>query len=82
MMKYIEFYRAKAAPNRKFEIVYAVIEEKNSFCIEAFIEGGFFSEKAFIGNCGEEKAKNIAGLLAEKGVHPVHIENIISDMMF
>lgn len=81
-MKYIAFYKAKDDPKRNFCISYAVCEDNNSFIIKSFVEDGSFSEKAFIGNCGKEKAKEIAKLFAEKGVHPIHIENIISDMKF
>ena len=81
-MKYIAFYRTKYEPERHFYISYCITEYNGSFCLESFINGGIFFEKAFIGNCGEEKAEEIAKLFAKKGVHPVHIEDIISDMMF
>ena len=80
-MKYTGSYRSKADTDRNFKIFYGIIQEGNSYCIEAFVEGGLFYEKTFIGNCGIEKAKSIAKLLAKNGVHPVHIEDIISDML-
>ena len=58
-MKYIAFYKAKDDPKRNFCISYAVCEDNNSFIIKSFVEDGSFSEKAFIGNCGKEKAKEI-----------------------
>ncbi len=79
-MKYKAFFVAKSEPDRKFDIKYCVCEKDGSFYIESFVEGGIFSEKVLIGNSEEEKALKIAKLFAEKGVHPVHTEDIITDM--
>ncbi len=81
-MNYKSFFNAKDGPNRNFDIKYVICEENDSYHIEAFVEGGRFFEKAFIGNCGEEKATELVKLFAKKDVHPVHIEDIISDMRF
>ena len=80
-MKYTVFYEAKANQSRNFDIIYGVFKNEDSFGIESFIGGGDFYEKASLGNCGENEAIKIAKLFAEKTVHPVHIEDIISDMM-
>lgn len=80
-MKYIAFFKAKTEFGRNIDISYCIVEKENSFFIESFIEGGSFFEKACIGNCSEEKAEEIVKLFAEKGAHPVHIEDLISDMM-
>ncbi len=81
-MEYTAFYKAKSNPERNFEISYCVMKIDNSFCIESSVDGGTFSEISYIGNCKEEYAEKLAELFAEKGVHPVHIEDIISDMVF
>ncbi len=81
-MEYLAVYRTKADRKRNFEIGYRVFKEENSYGIESFICGGSFYEKAVIGNCCEEKAEKIVMFFAEKGVHPLHIENIILDMRF
>ena len=81
-MEYIDFYRSKTYSDKNFDIIYGVFKIEDSFGIESYICGGNFYEKAVIGNCREEKAKELAMLFAKKGVHPVHIEDIISDMMF
>jgi hypothetical protein len=81
-MEYLAVFKVKADPDRNFDISYFVFKDENSFGIESFAEGKNFSEKVIIGNCGEEKAKSVAKFLAENGVHPLHIEDIISDMRF
>ena len=81
-MEYLAFYETKAKPGRNFDIIYEVFKTEDSFVIESYIGGGVFREKASVGTCGEKEAEKIAKLLAENGVHPVHIEDIISDMMF
>ncbi len=81
-MEYIAVYKTKADRKRNFEIGYRVFKEENSYGIESFICGGSFYEKAVIGNCGKEKAKKLAAFFAKKGVHPIHIEDIISDLRF
>ena len=82
MMEYIAFYKDKTDPCRDFDIIYSVFKEENSYGIESFVCGGRFYEKTFIGNRYEEKVKQLAAFFAEKGVHPVHIEDIISDIRF
>lgn len=79
-MRYIAFYWAKTEADRNFDIKYCVYEENDSFCIESFIEGGYFSEKVSLGKCGEKTAFKIAEFFAENAVHPLHIEDIITDM--
>ena len=81
-MEYLAFYKTKTDPDRNFDICYCVFKDGNSYGIESFVCGGNFSEKVLLGNCGENRAKNLAGLFAEKAVHPIHIEDIISDMRF
>ena len=76
------FFKAKEEPERHFDITYCVCEEKGCYYIESFINGKSGIEKAFLGNCGEEKAVSVARLLAEKSVRPLHIEDIITDMRF
>ena len=82
MMEYIAFYKAKTDPCRDFDIIYSVFKEGSSYGIESFVCGGRFHEKVCIGNCKENKVKQLALFFAEKGVHPLHIEDIISDMRF
>ena len=79
-MKYLNVFEAKEEPGRNFDIIYCLCKEENSFCIESYIPGGSSFEKAFLGNCGEEKAEQITLFLAKNAVRPIHIENIISDM--
>ena len=79
-MKYKAFFKAKAEQDRNFDIKYCVCEENGSYYIESFVEGGSFSEKVFIGKCKEKAAEEIAVFFAKKGVHPVHTEDIITDM--
>ena len=81
-MEYTVFYEAKATKRRNFDIIYGVFKNEDSFGIESFIGGGDFYEKASFGFCGEKEAEKIAKIFAKKGVHPVHIEDIISDMMY
>ncbi|MBQ3236593.1 MAG: hypothetical protein IJA92_03605 [Oscillospiraceae bacterium] len=81
-MIYKAFYTAKRTAERDFDIMYRICEEKGDYYIESFICGGSFCEKAFLGRCGETKAEEFAKLLAKKAVHPVHIEDIISDRHF
>ena len=81
-MKYKTFYKSKAEPERNFEIVYCVCEDEDSFYIESYIEGGAFFQKIYIGTCCEKTAEDFARFLAEKSVHPLHIEDIISDLLF
>lgn len=66
--------------NRSVE--YRVESTENGFFIESEIDGSRFYNKVFLGNCGMEKAEKTAKFLAEKSVHPVHIEDIICDMVF
>ncbi len=79
-MKYRSVFTSKADKNRNFDIKYVLCEDNGCFFIESFIEGGTFFEKAVIENQSEDKAENIARLLAQKAVHPLHIEEVISDM--
>lgn len=79
-MKYRCFFTSKADENRNFDIKYAVCEDNGCFFIESFIEGGTFSERAVIENQKESGAESVAKLLAQKAVHPLHIEEVISDM--
>ena len=81
-MEYVAVYKAKADSNRNFDISYSIFKEGNYYGIESFVCGGRFCEKTFIGNSYEEKVKQLAAFFAEKGVHPVHIEDIISDIRF
>lgn len=81
-MEYIAFYTSKPETDRKFDIKYCVFKDGNSYGIESFVCGGSFSEKILFGNCGEKRAKNLAEIFAKKTVHPLHIEDIISDMRF
>ncbi|MBQ7873859.1 MAG: hypothetical protein IJ306_01670 [Oscillospiraceae bacterium] len=81
-MMYLSVYKAKHEPDRNYDIIYSVTEKSGSFYIEAHIEGSFVCETAALGSCGEKKANELAHLLAEKAVRPVHIEDIISDMRF
>ena len=81
-MEYIASYITKADPDRNFDISYSIFKEENSYGIESFICGGRFHEKVYVGNCNENEIKQLALFFAEKGVHPLHIENIISDMRF
>ena len=82
MMEYIEFFKAKTDFDRSFDVCYSVFKEDNSYGIESFVCGGRFYEKVCVGNHEENEVKNLALLFAEKGVHPLHIEDIISDMRF
>ncbi len=75
-------YKSTKELDRNFSIAYTVIEENGDYYLEAETEGGSFSEKACIGSCGDEKAERLAMLFAKEGVHPLHIEEIISDMRF
>ena len=81
-MEYIAFYSSKAETDRNFNIKYCVFKDGNSYGIESFICGGNFYEKASVGICGEKEALKIAEFFAENSVHPLHIEDIISDMRF
>ena len=81
-MEYVAVYKAKADSNRNFDISYSIFKEGNSYGIESFVCGGRFHEKVCIGNFKENKVKQLALFFAEKGVHPLHIEDIISDMRF
>ena len=81
-MVYKFFYKAKAEPERNFDITYAVAKEGNAYYLESFINGSGKKESSFLGNCKEEKATEIAKLLAEKAVRPLHIDDIISDFRF
>ncbi len=81
-MEYKAFFKSGQNLFRSFDVKYDVFEDCGSYYIESFVPGGNFSEIVFLGNCGEEKATETAKLFAEKGVHPLHIEDIISDMRF
>ena len=81
-MKYVAFYKAKADSDRNFDINYTVFKEESSYGIESFVCGGRFHGKVCIGNCKENEAKQLALFFAKKGVHPLHIEDIISDIRF
>ncbi len=81
-MVYEFFYKAKAEPDRNYDITYCIIKENNSYYIESSIDGSHISETASLGNCGEEKAVFLAKLMAKKSVRPLHIEDIISDLRF
>lgn len=81
-MEYKAFFKSGQNLFKNFDVKYAVFEDKGSFFIESEICGGFFREISFLGNCSEEKATETVKLFAEKGVHPLHIEDIISDMRF
>ena len=60
---------------------YRLDKTEEGFFIETEICGSSFSERVFLGNCCDEKAAEIAFLLAEKSVHPLHIEDILRDMV-
>lgn len=81
-MEYRSFFKTEIEPDLSKGVFYAVFEDSGSYYIECRISGGKYNEKIFLGSCGEEKAENIAHLLAVKKVHPLHIEDIISDMRF
>ena len=81
-MEYVAVYKTKADYNRIFDISYSIFKEGSSYGIESFVCGGRFHEKVCVGNCNENEVKQLAMFFAEKGVHPLHIENIISDMRF
>lgn len=81
-MMYKSVYKAKNEPDRNYDIIYLIKEKNGAFYIEAHIEGSSVYETAALGSCGEKKAEELAHLLAEKAVRPVHIEDIISDMHF
>ncbi len=67
--------------SKKRDICYYVMKAEDFYYIEANVAGGFFSERAAAGN-SEEKSLETARLFAEKSVHPVHIEDILSDLHF
>ena len=77
----VKFF-SKQKKNPKDISTSPVCEEKGCYYIESFINGKSGTEKAFLGNCGEEKAVSVARLLAKKSVRPLHIEDIITDMRF
>lgn len=81
-MKYLSVYKSKKEPDRDFDITYTVAEKAGTFYIESEICGSFICETAVLGNCGEQKADELAHFLSEKAVHPLHIDDIISDMRF
>ena len=81
-MKYVAFYSSKAETDRNFDISYCVFKDEISYGIESSVCGGNFSKKAYLGICGETEALKIAEIFAKNSVHPLHIENIISDMRF
>lgn len=81
-MEYIAYYNAKSETDRNFDISYCVFKDGNSYGIESFVCGGSFSEKILLGNCKEKKALELAEIFAKKAVHPLHTEDIISDMRF
>jgi hypothetical protein len=78
----IEIFKSANELGNNFSISYKVIENSGDYFIEAETEGGKYSETAFLGNCGAEKAIALGHLLAEKAVRPIHIEDIISDLRF
>ena len=81
-MEYIASYKTKANPKRNFDTIYLVFKDRNCYGIESFVCGGRFHEKAYVGNCKENEVKKLAMFFAEREVHPLHIEDIISDMRF
>lgn len=81
-MIYEAVFKAKSEPDRNFDIIYYLGKEENDYYIESGIAGKTDFETVFLGNCKIEKAEKIIKILAEKSVRPLHIENIISDMMF
>ena len=81
-MIYEGFYTAKHEPKRNYEITYCIEKDKGSYFIESYINGGKIYSPVFIGSCGYATAKRLAQFLAKNSVHPLHIEDIISDMRF
>ena len=81
-MIYEGFYKAKPEPKRKYEITYCIEKDDGSYFIEAYINGGKSYSPVFIGSCDYSKAKKLVQYLAKKSVHPLHIEDIISDLNF
>lgn len=79
---YKAVFKSASGIDRNISISYTIEEIEGDYYIESLLEGGVFHEKAFLGNCGFEKAEELALLLAKNGVHPVHIEDIISDLRF
>ncbi len=73
----IAVYKSKGG-----NISYSVTKEDGDFIIEAEILGGNRIQKSAICGCCEEKAVDTAKLLAKNEVHPIHIEDIISDFRF
>lgn len=81
-MIYEAVFKAKEENDRNFDIIYYLGKEENDYYIESRIEGKTDFETFFLGNCKTERAEKAIKTLAEKSVRPLHIEDIISDMMF
>lgn len=80
-MIYKEFFHAPCEYDRNFDIIYRLGIKEDCFFIESAIEGGLYEASVCLGSCFEDKAEEICILLAKNSVRPIHIEDIISDII-
>ena len=79
---FTEVFEAKEEPERNYDIIYRIDRIDEKYYIESEICGGKDLTKAYIGDLCERKAVRTAELLARNSVRPVHIKDIIEDILF
>ena len=80
-MIYKAFFHAPCEYDRNYDIIYRLGIKEKCFFIESAIEGGCYENSVCLGSCSEKKAEEICILLSKNSVHPMHIEDIISDII-
>ncbi len=79
---YIAGFWSKEEKEREFDIHYSILEKDSILFLECRVEGGKASVTVPLKTKSTEKAEQIAAFLAERSVHPYHIEDILSELCF
>ena len=77
---YIAGFRSKEEKERVAEIHYWVCRDAFGLSVECGVEGTSVKVSVPLKTKDPHKAEEIAAFLAEKSVHPYHLEDILSDL--
>ena len=77
---YLAGFWSKEEKGREIDIHYCLLEKEADLFLECSVGGGKVSVTVPLKTKNIEKAEQIAGFLAERAVHPYHIEDILSDL--
>ena len=77
---YIAGFWSKEEKEREIDIHYCLLEKDSTLFLECSIEGSSACVTVPLNTKSVEKAEQIAAFLAERAVHPYHIEDILSEL--